>query len=356
MRLREFISDFDASTGKYNAITDVDGVSVGQVQFWKDDPFIQRTGATVILPHKGDVFSEGVLASTDVLNGFGVLTGRDAVDELGFLSSPIVLTNTRSIGSGYEAVMQFFLERGLENADLPLPVVGECDDSYLNDSKGSPVPLELFKEAIKSAKSGVVEEGGVGAGTGMELFGFKGGIGTSSRVVETGNSLYTVGVLVNANYGRRNQLSILGRRYAQLDQPEGIQDGSCIGVLAADAPIPPRLLKRLAKRMGLGLGRTGSVGNNSSGEIFLAFSTENRISVDLESMDSGHFMETVSKSKNADFLSNEFITSLFDAAVSATEEAALNALFQGKTTKGYAGHVLEGFPARDYFYRKNNHG
>lgn len=349
MRLRELIPDFDGSqVGKHNAITDVVGVSVGHVQLWKDEPHIQRTGITVVMPHNGDVFSEGVFVGTDVLNGFGILTGRDAVNELGFLTSPIVLTNTRSIGTVYEGVMQYFLSRAGENPDLPLPVVGECDDSFLNDNTGPPIPPGLLEEAIKSARSGVVEEGVVGAGTGMQMFGFKGGIGTSSRVFEIGGSNYTVGVLVNGNYGKRNQLSALGRRYSSSDQSQRIQDGSCIGILATDAPVNAGLLKRLAKRMSLGLGRTGSIANNNSGEIFLAFSTSNRIEIDSKAISSGKSRNLKFGNEETSSLSKEFITPLFEAAVSATEEAALNALFQGKTTRGFGGHTLEGFPAKEY--------
>lgn len=353
VRLRELGIEFNGErTGRYNAITDVEGVSVGQVQVWKEEPYIQRTGTTVIIPHEGNVFSEGVLASSNVLNGFGVLTGRDSVDELGFLTSPIVLTNTRSVGMGYEAVMQYFLENLPEGSDVTLPVVGECDDSYLSDSRGPPVSVDAFVSAIKSAKSGPVEEGCVGAGTGMQLFDFKGGIGTSSRVVEIKNSDYTVGVLINGNYGRRNQLSVLGKRFSQVGKSDKIPEGSCIGILATDAPVSSNLLRRLAKRIGLGLARTGSMGNNASGEIFLAFSTADRVSVDSESIDSGHLKEAAAHKNEPDFLSSEFITPMFEAAVTATEEAALNALFQAKTTRGYAGHVLEGFPVEEYFAKE----
>lgn len=332
----------------YNAITDVKGVLVGHSQVWIDVPFVQRTGATVVLPHQGNVFLEGVFAHTAVLNGFGILTGRDSINELGLMASPIVLTNTRSVGTGYEAVMRHFLERSDKDFDLPLPVVGECDDSYLNDNQGPPVPLESFDKAIKSATSGAVEEGGVGAGTGMELFEFKGGIGTSSRIIEVEGEKYTVGVLVNSNYGRRDQLSVLGRRFPAAERSKAVQDGSCIGVLATDAPVSPELLRRLCKRMGLGLAITGSVGNNSSGEIFLAFSTASRIMMDPKSIDSGRLKESDYDLSSHDYLSGRAINSLFEAAVYATEEAALNSLFQGKTTSGYDGHVLEGFPAERF--------
>ncbi len=346
VRLRELKSDLIGGiTGKHNGITDVPGVLVGHDQVWKDEPFVQRTGTTVILPHRGNVFSEGVFAHSEILNGFGILTGRNSLNELGWLASPIVLTNTRSVGNGYEAVMRYFLKKAGKDYDLPLPVVGECDDSYLNDSRGPPVPLESFDRAIKSATSGAVDEGGVGAGTGMELFEFKGGIGTSSRILEIEGQRYTVGVLVNANYGSRHQLSVLGRRFPEEIQSKEIRDGSCIGVLATDAPVSSGLLGRLSKRMGLGLARTGSVGNNSSGEIFLAFSTASKIVLDPKSMDSGRLKKSTQTPPESVFLSNRAINQLFEAAVGATEEAALNSLFQGKTTKGYAEHVLEGFPA-----------
>lgn len=344
MRVRDFIPDYNRGrVGKYNAITDVDGVLVGQTQFIRDSPHVQRTGATVIMPHSRDIFSEAVYASSYVLNGYGILTGISSVNELGILSSPVVLTNTRSIGNGYEAVMQYFLERGVKDADLPLPVVGECDDSYLNDSSGEPVPIELFKEAFRSSRSGKVDEGGVGAGTGMSMFGFKGGIGTSSRIVEIEGTSHTVGVLINANFGRRYQLSILGKRFGPENRTDRVSEGSCIGVLATDAPVPPNLLKRIARRMSLGLSRSGSVGNNTSGEIFLAFSTADTIYMDPDSSASGRLKEHAQGKSELNYLSNDVINGLFDATVDATEEAALNALFQAKTTRGYGGHVMEGF-------------
>jgi len=336
--------------GKNNSITDVQGVMVGHAQVWTDHPYIQRTGATVILPHQGNVFAEGVFAHTEVMNGFGILTGRDSINELGLLASPIVLTNTRSIGTGYEAVMQYFLNKAGIDYDLPLPVVGECDDSYLNDSRGPPVPIETFEKAIHSASTGTVEEGAVGAGTGMELFDFKGGIGTSSWVVENQGVEYTVGVLVNANFGSRHQLSILGRRPVEAEQEEP-KDGSCIGVLATDAPVSSEMLGRLSRRMAFGLARTGSVANNSSGDIFLAFSTGRKILMEPFSIDSGRLKEPETKSFSTNFLSNKVINHLFEATVAATEEAVLNALFQAKTTKGYAGHVLEGFSTTSYVER-----
>lgn len=334
-------------TGKDNSITDVQGVKVGHAQVWTDQPFVQRSGATVILPHQGNVFEEGVFARTEVMNGFGILTGRDSINELGILASPIVLTNTRSIGTGYEAVMQFFQHYAGVDYDLPLPVVGECDDSYLNDNRGPPVPLETFETAIKSASTGPVDEGAVGGGTGMGLFDFKGGIGTSSRVVEIQGTEYTVGVLVNANYGSRHQLSVLGRRIFETSRGEP-KDGSCIGVLATDAHVSSEMLGRISRRMGLGIGRTGSVANNSSGDIFISFSTGSRITMEPYSIDSGRLKEAELKKSSANFLSNMAINPLFEAAVSATEEAALNALFQAKTTKGYGGHVLEGFSDTGY--------
>ena len=334
-------------TGKNNSITDVRGIKVGHAQVWTDHPFVQRTGATVILPHEGNVFEEGVFAHTEVMNGFGILTGRDSVNELGLLASPIVLTNTRSIGTGYESVMRYFLDYAQIDYDLPLPVVGECDDSYLNDSRGPPVPLETFQAAFKSASDGPVDEGAVGGGTGMELFDFKGGIGTSSRIVEIQGTEYSVGVLVNANYGSRHQLSVLGRRIFETSAGEA-KDGSCIGVLATDAPISSEMLSRLSKRMGFGLARTGSVANNSSGDIFISFSTGRKITMEPYSIDSGRLKEQEIKRTSTNFLSNGAINPLFEAAVSATEEAALNALFQAKTTKGYGGHVLEGFSETGY--------
>ena len=348
MRIRELRPDLlEGRTGRMNSITDVEGVMVGHAQVWSDLPSVQRTGATAIIPHKGNVFAEGVFAGTAVMNGFGILTGRDSIDELGILTSPIVLTNTRSVGIGYEAVMQYFLKTVGKDYDLPLPVVGECDDSYLNDYGAPPVPLDQFQKAITSARSGKVEEGSVGAGTGMQLYDFKGGIGTSSRIIEVDGEEFTVGVLVNANYGSRHQLTIFGRRLFADESSTGTKDGSCIGIMATDAPVSSEMLKRLSRRMGLGLARTGSVANNSSGDIFLSFSTGNFIEMEGNAIDSGKLKKT--RGKEANFLSQDAINGMFEAAVGATEEAALNALFQAKTVEGYKGHVLEGFSTSEYF-------
>ncbi|MEM0134072.1 MAG: P1 family peptidase [Thermoplasmatales archaeon] len=344
MKIREMRSDLlSGKTGRYNSITDVKGVKVGHSCVWTDEPHIQRTGATVIIPHSGDIFSEGVYAHTSVMNGFGILTGRDSINELGLLTSPVVLTNTRSVGMGYEAVMQYFQKVSRRDYDLPLPVVGECDDSYLNDYRGPPVPLEKFEEALKNAKSTNVEEGAVGAGTGMGLYDFKGGIGSSSRVININGRKYTLGVLLNANYGSRHQLSIFGRKPFASEESGPAKDGSCLGVLATDAPVTPEILGRLSRRMGLGLARTGSVANNSSGDIFIAFSTWNKVKMDPFSIDSVLIKGSGRNASNVELISRDDINRMFEATVDATEEAALNALFQAETTKGYDDHILEGF-------------
>jgi D-aminopeptidase len=338
MRLRELgITVGRLSAGRLNAITDVPGVVVGHASWQIDQPTVQRTGVTVILP-RNDIYQKPCYAATDVLNGFGEMTGRTTIDEWGVLASPIVLTNTRSVGQGYEAVFEhFFKTPGGRVADdsIPLPVVAECDDSYLNDNRQA-TPQRVFVEAWSNVGSGLVSEGAVGAGTGMHLFGFKGGIGTASRHINVDDATYTIGVLVNTNFGRFEQMRLIPGLDAKRPGRDIRKDGSCIGVLATDAPVWPHELKRLARRMGLGLGRTGSVGNDTSGELFLAFSTAgpDRYSELARShgMFTGRFDEAQSP-----------MSDLFEAVVEATEESVWNALLQGHTMNGVEGHRLEGF-------------
>jgi D-aminopeptidase len=330
-------------TGPWNAITDVPGVLVGH----RTVRVRQRvqTGVTVVWPHDGDLFRERVFVGVDVLNGNTVLTGQAILDEWGLLGSPIVLTSSRGAGIAYEAVIQHFIERDPEISRLGniIPVVGECDDNYLSDNRQHPVTVRHVKDALRAASSGPVPEGGVGAGTGMQLFGWKGGIGTASRRVAVHGQLFTVGVLVNANFGQPHQLIVGGIPVGGiLPTTESIApEGSCVGVVATDAPLAPDQLRRLAKRMGLGLARTGSVGNDGSGEIFIAFSTATRIGRDAS--------EPILTRR---LLTGQFWTAgspidvLFEATVEATEEAVLNALVAGKTTRGRDGHVLPAFPTR----------
>ena len=342
MRLREFGATVGyLPTGRYNAITDVPGVSVGQVSVIEDNPTVRRSGVTVIFPHQGNLAWERVYAGTDVLNGYGVMVGRMTIDEWGLLGSPIVLTGTRSISSGIEAATQYLtkIDPKLGEFDLAIPVVAECDDGFLNDNRGPALPVEAFFQAFSAMSSGPVAEGSVGAGTGMQLFEFKGGIGTASRVVEEGGRPFTLGVLVNTNFGRRHQLIVRGRPIGlELETTTRIdREGSCIGVVATDAPLLPHQLSRLAKRMGLGLARTGSAANDSSGEIFLAFSTAMRFPRNRSLQEVGYIIDGQTSERIP------LINRLFDAAIEATEEAVLNALLEATTVFGRDGHSLVAF-------------
>jgi D-aminopeptidase len=336
-------------TGPNNAITDVKGVKVGHKRAWRGDPggaeLVTRSGVTAVIPHPGDLFRERLYAGVSVFNGYGEMTGNIVIDEWGLLGSPVMLTDTVSVGRVYDATSAYMVEHDTEvyDVDVVIPVVAECDDGFLNDNRAMPLTREDVFAAIEAATDGPVVEGCVGAGTGTQQFDFKGGIGTASRVVEIQGTPFTVGVLLLTNYGNRHQLSVcgapVGRRISDL-MPESHREGSCIGVVATDAPLHPRQLRRLARRVDVGLGRTGSVGNDGSGEIFVAFSTANRIprgferaSFPIEVMIDGAF-----------WTQGAAIDRLFEAVAEATEEAALNALFKAETVMGRDGHVLHALP------------
>ncbi|MCL6439850.1 MAG: P1 family peptidase [Rubrobacteraceae bacterium] len=330
--------------GPQNAITDVAGVRVGHSTVWREEPCI-RTGVTAIWPHEGNPFRERVYAATSVFNGYGILTSDLVVEEWGMLGSPIILCDTRHVGVCYEAAVSYMsrLDDAVGVDDVLMPVVAECDDGYLNDNRVLGLRDKDVHQALEEATSGPVGEGAVGAGTGTQQFDFKGGIGTASRVIEIGGREYTIGVLLNTNYGSRHQLQIAGTPVGMTlhrGMPQEHREGSCIGVVATDLPLHPRQLKRLARRVDAGLIRTGSVGNDGSGEIFIAFTTAHRVP-----------RRTTSGTINIDVLvEGQFWTHgspmdlVFEAVTEATEEAALNALFQADTVRGRDGHVLEGFP------------
>src|SRR6266571_1032963 len=277
------------SPGPLNAITDVKGVRVGQVTLNRGDgkqvpekgPV--RTGVTAILPHGGDLWRDKVPAATWVMNGTGEMTGSIWIDTQGALEVPILLTNTMNIGRVMDGVVQYMMKRypdiGIGD-DVVAPTVAECDDSTLNDARGLHVSADDTVRAIEEAREGRVAEGAVGAGTGMMSYQFKGGIGTASRVLPKEDGGFTVGVLVNANMGRRSDLSVdgvpVGREISELMPRESV-DGSIIIVVATDAPLDHLKLKRLASKAGLGLARTGTISNHGSGDIVLAFSTGNRV-------------------------------------------------------------------------------
>jgi D-aminopeptidase len=335
------------STGAQNAITDVPGVKVGQATLISGDGPLKpghgpvRTGVTVVVP-RDDVWHKKVPAGSFVLNGTGEMTGLAWVSESGFLEYPIALTNTLNIPRVANGVMNWMIARYPEigiTDDTLTPVVAECDDGRLNDIQGRHVSEADVVRALDSASSGAVQEGSVGAGTGMVSYGFKGGIGTSSRRLPETEGGYTIGVLVNANHGRRPELVVggvpVGRLYeavppvAQALSP-GQSEGSIIVIIATDAPLDGRQLTRLSKRAALGLARTGSTARHGSGDFMLAFSTGNIIP---------HYPNdrTYTLTQLADTHMNPLIT----ATVEATEEAILNALTMASTVVGRDGHRAE---------------
>ena len=331
--------------GPLNAITDVPGVRVGQVTVWSGDETSKpgegpaRTGVTAIVPHGGDIWSENVPAATWVLNGAGEMTGSIWIDTLGALQVPVLLTNTMSVGSVMDGVARYMIRThpkiGLSD-DVVAPTVAECDDSTLNDARGLHVSAADAERAIVQASTGPVAEGAVGAGTGMIAYEFKAGIGTASRVLPKAAGGWTVGVLVNANMGKRADLLVagapVGREISDL-MPKEASDGSIIVVIATDAPLDPLRLKRLASKAAMGLARTGSTARNGSGDLFLAFSTGNRIP--HENKEQTYGLKVVSEDK---------LNGLFEAAEEATEEAILNSMTAAKTTVGRSGNTAYELP------------
>jgi D-aminopeptidase len=326
-------------TGKLNAITDVAGVKVGQTTLNAGDSI--RTGATVILPHDGNVFQQKIPAAIELGNGFGKLAGYSQVAELGNIETPIVLTNTLNVSTAAAALIDWTLtQKGNENVRSVNPIVGETNDSYLNDIRGRHVKEMDVIKALQAASSGSVEEGNVGAGTGTVCFGWKGGIGTSSRKLPALLGGYTVGVLVQTNFG--GVLEMAGApvgvelgKYSFKETLDKSGDGSCMIVVATDAPLDARNLKRLAKRALIGLGKTGGIMANGSGDYVIAFSTAYTIPHDSKS-----------KFEEQKLLRNDDTSPLFLAVIEATEEAILNSLLMAKTTKGYQGHTVEALPVQ----------
>jgi D-aminopeptidase len=340
--------DLGIVIGKYqpgprNAITDVVGVKVGHVTLVQGEGKLMpgkgpvRTGVTVIIP-RDDVWHNKVPAGAFVLNGTGEMTGLAWIAESGFLEYPIALTNTLNVPRVANGVMTWMIQQypGIGITDDTLtPVVAECDDSRLNDSQGRHVTEGDVITALDTASNGSVTEGAVGAGTGMVSYGFKGGIGTSSRRVSDQEGGYTVGILVNANHGRREELMVegipVGKRY-DLDDHAAVSgsEGSIIVVIATDAPLDARQLGRLAKRAALGLARTGSTARHGSGDFMLAFSTGNTIP---------HYPEALTFPMTR--MADTHLNPLFTAAVEATEEAIVNALTMATTTIGRDDHRVE---------------
>lgn len=321
------------SPGRWNAITDVEGVRVGHKTLVRGESV--RTGVTAILPHGGNLFQEKVPAAVYVGNGFGKAAGFLQIQELGNLETPIVLTNTLAVGTAIEAVVAWTLEQpGNESIRSVNAVVGETNDGDLNDIRGRHVTAADVRAAIAAAGTGAVEEGSVGAGTGTLALGWKGGIGTSSRVLPGTLGGYTVGALVQSNYGGVLQIDgvrvgeALGRYSFQKDS-----DGSCMIVLATDAPLSSRNLERLARRAVLGLARTGSFMSNGSGDFVIAFSTRNRVPFDPRE-----------RTLAVEELHNDAMSPLFLAVVEAVEEAVYNSLLRATDVTGHAGRRGEAIP------------
>jgi len=325
--------------GENNAITDVPGVQVGH--FTKIEGDNIRTGVTAILPHSGNLFQQKVPAAIYVGNGFGKLAGVTQVQELGTIETPIILTNTLSVAAGIEGVVRYSLtQKGNENDQSVNAVVGETNDGYLNDIRGMHISAEEVIQTIKSAKSGKVIEGNVGAGTGTVCFGWKGGIGTASRKLPESLGGYTIGVLVQTNFGGNLQIDgvAVGEemgRYPFRDAMEK-SDGSCMIIVATDAPVLERNLERMAKRAIMGLAKTGGIASNGSGDYVIAFST-------AEGLRIPYGMKAQSLEK-AEFIQNDDMTSLFMSVIEATEEAIINSLFAAETMEGNEGHRVEKLP------------
>ncbi|MGA7108039.1 MAG: P1 family peptidase [Terracidiphilus sp.] len=353
-RARDLGVPFDGTPGTLNAITDVGGVQVGMTSLVRGEGPLKvgegpvRTGVTVIFP-RGAKNTDPVYAGWFSLNGNGEMTGTTWMDESGFLEGPVALTNTHSVGIVRDTIISWNVKYNALHQDWSLPVVAETWDGWLNDINGFHVkPLDVIA-ALDAAKGGPVPEGNTGGGTGMVCYGFKGGTGTASRVLTKQEGGYTVGVLVQCNCGRRPQLTIagvpVGKEITQgvpytglppMTVPAGSDmrgdNGSIIIVIATDAPLLPGQLKRIARRASLGLARTGSVSGNSSGDIFVAFSTANP---HADAEPGPNTVET---------MSNERISPLFTATVEATEEAIVNAMVGAKTMTGIDGHTAIGLP------------
>ncbi len=345
VRARALGIPFEGTPGPLNAITDVAGVTVGFTTLIEGEGKLVvgqgpvRTGVTALLPRGKESFNDPVYAGTFSLNGNGEMTGTAWVEEGGFLEGPVVITNTHSVGVARDAVIKWRVAQGGPDPTgflWSLPVVAETWDGYLNDINGFHVKPEDVVHALDSARGGAIEEGSVGGGTGMIAYEFKGGTGTSSRVVKTKDASYTVGVLVQANCGRRPQLTIAGVPVGR-EIPENAvfskESGSIIIVIGTDAPLLPSQLKRLARRASLGLARTGSVSGNGSGDLFLAFSTANSGAADPAVPT--HSVLTIP---------NDRLDGIFEATVQAVEEAIVNALVANQSMTGRDDHKVDALP------------
>jgi D-aminopeptidase len=342
-RARDLGVPFDGKTGANNAITDVHGVEVGHTTLISGEGKLKvgegpvRTGVTAVLP-RGKASTDGVFGAWFTLNGNGEMTGTTWLEDSGLLDGPVMITNTHSVGVVRDAVIAWKVKRGepdIEGYWWSLPVVAETWDGFLNDINGFHVKPEHVFHALDSAYGGPVEEGSVGGGTGMICNEFKGGIGTASRVLDAKYGAFTVGVLVQCNYGRRGELRIAGVPVGK-EIPEhpayGEDTGSIIIVIATDAPLIPTQLKRVARRASLGLGRNGSYSGDGSGDIFVAFSTANPGAASPKGI------------HDIKMLPNDSLDPIFLATVQATEEAIVNAMVAADTMTGIDGHTAIGLP------------
>ena len=360
VRARNLGIPFEGTLGKFNAITDVAGVEVGYTTLISSEGALKvgegpvRTGVTTILPRGHGSLNDPVYAGFFSLNGNGEMTGIAWVEESGFLEGPIVVTNTHSVGVARDAVIAWRIKHGAADKTgywWSLPVVAETRDGWLNDINGFHVKPEDVAHALDTAHGGAIEEGSVGGGTGMICYEFKGGNGTASRKIEikepkasSGQSsangasaarTYTVGVFVQANFGRRALLTITGAPIGK-EIPGSVykeDTGSCIAVVATDAPLLPNQLKRLARRVSIGLARTGTISGNGSGDLFIAFSTANKNVWAADQVT--HSVQTVP---------NDLIDPIFGAVVEASEEAVVNALVDNQTMTGAGNHRVEALP------------
>ncbi|HEX7844665.1 MAG TPA: P1 family peptidase [Chitinophagaceae bacterium] len=348
-RARDIGIPFDGTPGKFNAITDVRGVEVGYSTIISGTgknirgkgPV--RTGVTAILPRGRN--NNPVYANWYSLNGNGEMTGTTWITESGFLEGPVMITNTNSVGTVRDAVLKWYVKKGWYKEDFwyTYPVVAETYDGFLNDIYGFHVKEQNAYDALDSAKSGLIKEGNVGGGTGMMCLGFKGGSGTSSRVIKIKDSAYTLGVFVQANFGRKRNLVIAGVPVGkelidtlnnEFKAPPSYQpgDGSIIVVVATDAPVLPHQLKRIVQRVSLGIGQVGGQGTNGSGDIFIAFSTANPMAFQREGF------------TKVEVLPNDEINPLFEATIQATEEAIINAMVAAETMEGINGNKSYALP------------
>ncbi len=360
MRLRELgVRIGELETGRWNAITDVTGVKVGHKTLVKGEGKLVpgkgpvRTGVTAVFPHPDNIFENKVPAAVHIVNGFGKSMGLPQIEELGTIETPILLTNTLNIGIAADALIEYML---LGNPDIGIktgtvnPIIGECNDGYLNDIRGRHVRTEDVFQALETADSGEVEEGAVGAGTGMSAFEYKGGIGTSSREFAVSKEKFTVGALVLSNFGTQKELRIDGipvgnELSCRQEQRQG--DGSIMVVIATDAPLNDRQLLRIAKRAGIGIARTGSIASHGSGDFIIAFSTVNQ-----EKTSSNEPIRETKTLKEDGAVLEIF----FQAAVDATEEAIINSVMKAESVEGRDGNVREGIPLEEVKEILKKHG